>query len=161
MMLRGTAKLLALLRPPHLSVTDPTDDDWYGTLLWLEARKCVLLTHSGTLFSIFVPDVRAAQLRPVAPWLTTLTRDHLASEQLPTDTLGRLDHEDLSIAKTANRHILGVINDTALHIDHAIADAGGLNTCDIPDLNQHLRRGLHRRNNHHVRPVELAAARAP
>ena len=47
-MLRGTAKLLALLRPPQLTDGDPAEDDWYGNLLWLDGRKRILLTHAGT-----------------------------------------------------------------------------------------------------------------
>jgi uncharacterized protein DUF6933 len=26
------------------------DDDWYANLLWLDRRKCLLITHAGTLF---------------------------------------------------------------------------------------------------------------
>lgn len=31
----------------------------------IERRKGLLVTHVGTVFSIFAPDVRAAQLRPL------------------------------------------------------------------------------------------------
>lgn len=159
MMLRATAKLQALLRPPHLSAADPTSEDWYGNLLWLDGRKCVLLTHADTLFSIFAPDVRAAQLRPVGPWLTMLIHDHLAAEQLPQDALGSLTVDEVRVGQTASRHVLGVMNDMAFGIEYAIAHAGALNACDIADLNHQLRRGLHRHDGHYVRPLDLAAAR--
>ena len=51
------------------------------------------------------------------------------------------------------------MNDMAFHIEHAIADAGALATCDIDGLNHHLRRGLHHRDSRYVRPLDLATAR--
>lgn len=66
MILRCTAKALQLLRPTRLASPPPADDaDWYLNVLWIERRKCLLLTHSGTLFPVFVPDVHAADLRPL------------------------------------------------------------------------------------------------
>jgi hypothetical protein len=29
----------------------PDPEDWYANLLWFERRKCLLLTHSATLFA--------------------------------------------------------------------------------------------------------------
>ncbi|WP_239656508.1 hypothetical protein [Mycobacterium riyadhense] len=39
-------------------------------------------------------------------------------------------------AKTADRHILGTINDLAFTIEHVIAAAGGLARCDIDALHR-------------------------
>jgi hypothetical protein len=63
---RCTSKLLDLLgkRSIRLVEAPPSDDDWYANLLWLDRRKCLLATHAGTLFSLFVADIRAADLRP-------------------------------------------------------------------------------------------------
>jgi hypothetical protein len=68
MMLRCTKKLLAVLGPVGFTDAAPTpnDEDWYANLLWCERRKCLLLTHAGTLFTIFEADVRAAELRATA-----------------------------------------------------------------------------------------------
>src|SRR5262245_46545241 len=55
----------------------PADDDWYANVLWLERRKCLLLTHAGTLFSIFVADVRAPELRPLGPYPAALVDTEL------------------------------------------------------------------------------------
>jgi hypothetical protein len=35
----------------------PDLEDWYANLLWFDRRKCPLLTHSATLFTIFEADV--------------------------------------------------------------------------------------------------------
>ncbi len=60
MVIRCTAKVLKLLgrRPGSLAELEPDDDDWYLNLLWFDRRKCLLLMHAGTAFSVFVPDVR-------------------------------------------------------------------------------------------------------
>ena len=58
----------------------PSDEDWYANVFWLERRKCLLLTHAGTLFSVFVPDVRAPQLRPLGPYVVGVLEATLHSE---------------------------------------------------------------------------------
>jgi hypothetical protein len=65
--LRCTAKMLSLLgaRPRDLVTIEPSDQDWYANLLWLDGRKCLLLAHAGTLFSVFVPNIRKADLLPI------------------------------------------------------------------------------------------------
>jgi hypothetical protein len=61
--------MLTLLgaRPRDLETIEPSDGDWYANLLWLDGRKCLLLAHAGTLFSVFVPDIRKAELVPIGP----------------------------------------------------------------------------------------------
>ena len=61
------------------------------------------------------------------------------------------------MAKTADRRVLGTINDLVVTIEHVIAAAGGLARCDIDVL----RHGLHRTINSitgYIPPIELAAA---
>jgi len=31
----------------ELTAAPPDPDDWYAILLWLDGRKCLLLTHAG------------------------------------------------------------------------------------------------------------------
>ena len=66
-----------------LAKLPPSDDDWCLNLLWLDRGKCLLLTHAGTLFSVFVADVRAAGLRPIAPYAVGAIEAELRSEVLP------------------------------------------------------------------------------
>lgn len=90
MIVRCTRRMLALLGR-QVVVTDPppSDEDWYLNLLWLDRRKCLLLTHAGTLFSVFVADVRAADLRPLGPCLAEIIEAELRAEQPPLDAFGR------------------------------------------------------------------------
>jgi hypothetical protein len=85
--LRCTGKVLKLLgaRPSALSTPDPSDDDWYLNLLWVEHRKCLLLVHAGTLFSVFASDIRKADLLPVGPAVVRLIQRELLNENLPSN----------------------------------------------------------------------------
>lgn len=136
----------------------PGEDDWYANLLWLERRKCLLLTHADTLFSVFVPDVRAGDLRPLGPYLAALLETELRSEGLPIDVLGPLDPEDVQVAKTASRSVLGFMNDMAVHIKYAVASAGRLCRCDPAAISRHLRRTPYNRGGY-LYPIDLAVAR--
>jgi hypothetical protein len=130
MVVRCTRRVLDLLGPDKLAEPEPGDDDWYLNLLWLERRKCLLLTHAGSLFASFVPDRRTAQLRPLSGLLVPLIETELSDEGLPANTLGSLDRDSIVVAKTASRHVLGVMNDIALYCRYAIDAAGGLDRCD-------------------------------
>lgn len=160
-LVRCTAKLLAQLDDrgrPHAQ-EPPAEDDWYANLLWIDRRKCVLLVHAGTLFAVFAPDVRKADLRAFTALVGGLAADALADEGLPPDTLGALDPRKARVAKTASRNVLGHMTEIAHTCAHAVATENGLAHVDIVDLNRRLRRGLHSRDGDYIRPIELAAAR--
>jgi hypothetical protein len=157
---RCTKKMLDLLggRSLTLSELPPTDDDWFLNLLWIARQKCLLLTHAGTLFSVFRAGVRSADLRPLGSYLVAAIETELSAESLPTDTFSELEPESVRLAKTASRSTLGFMNEIAFELRYLIADAGGLRRCDIDVLNHGLRRTLRNRGEH-VRPIELAARR--
>jgi hypothetical protein len=109
-------------------------------LVWIEGRKCLLVTHAYTLLSVFVPDVRIGQVRPLGPFLVPLIADQLAAEGLPADTLGVLDSARVVVAKTADRKVLGCMNDLAFTCERAVVSDGGLAHLDLPRLHSHLHR---------------------
>ena len=164
MVLRCTAKLLNLVgaRANHLAALEPSDADWYANLLWLGRRKCLLLAHTGTLFSVFAADVRKADLLPLGSLVARLIQRELRAEGLPLDTFGNLDLNGVELAKTASRNVLGYMNEMARHCEYAIAESGGLGRCDIERLNSELRRYLHlsRQPPGHFVPIDLVRARS-
>lgn len=160
MLLRCTGKVLALLRtgrPPV--VGEPSAADWYAHLIWVQRRKCLLLTHAGTLFSVLVPDVSVAALRPVGPLVVSAIEAGLRAEGLPVDALGALVQEQVRVGKTVDRRILGTMNDLAFTAEHDIATAGGLDRCDIDALNQNLHRTINSITGY-TPPIELVIAAA-
>jgi hypothetical protein len=156
--LRCTKKLLAVLGAGRAAEPGPAPDagDWYANLLWFDRRKCLLLTHAATLFSIFEADVRAVDLRATRRLVTELVERELRREGLPTATFGDLGSQELILAKTADRSVLGCMNDMAFVCAVAIGDAGGLAHVDLGELNQALHRNINSSRGCRP-PVELAA----
>ena len=160
MILRCSKILLAVIGPSQLAEPAPATDaeDWYANLLWFQRRKCLLMTHAATLFTIFEPDVTAASLRATARLVTHLIGRELASEGLPPDTFADLEPGNVTLAKTADRSVLGCMNDMAFHCEVIIADSGGLARTDIAELNQALRRNINSTRGYQ-RPIKLAIER--
>ena len=158
MILRCTKKLLAVLGASRVAEPGPTPDakDWYANLLWFDRRKCLLLTHAATLFSIFETDVRAVDLNATHRLVTELAGRELHREGLPPATFGNLRSQELILAKTADRSVLGCMNDMAFLCEVAISDAGGLAHCDLGELNHALHRNITSSRGYRP-PVELAA----
>ena len=134
------------------------DEEWYANIVWIDRRKCLLLTHAATLFPVLVADVRARDLRPPGPFVVHRIRAALADEGLPRDAHGVLDPDAVRVARTASRQVLGFMNDSAQTSRWIIDEAGGLEHADVQDLNRFLRRTLHDRGGYH-QPLELVAER--
>jgi hypothetical protein len=153
---RCTKKMLDLLgRQVALTEPAPSDGDWYLNLLWIERQKCLLLTHSGTLFSVFRAGIRVADLRPRGDYVIEAIETELRAEQLPAGTFAQLDPADVRIAKTASRSTLGYMKEMAFELEWSIANDGGLDRTDIDELNHALRRQLCSHGRDYARPIEL------
>ncbi len=162
MILRCTAKVFKLLGPEVYatpgSTQAPDDDDWYVNMLWLDRRKCLLVTHVGRLFTAFSPNVGVADLRRLATFVPALIEHELSSEGLPLDTFGHLTGDDVHLEKTADRSVLGCMNDMAQVCRIAVERAGGLGNCDVGLLNHRLRRSINSPRGYAL-PIELAFRR--
>jgi hypothetical protein len=87
----------------------------------------------------------------------SLVGEHLRAEGLAPNTLGLLDPDDVHLAKTAGRSILGVMNDAAVHARYRIEAMEGIDRTDLVVLNRFLRRTLHSRDGTYVTPLDLVA----
>ncbi len=157
MILRCTKKLLSVIGPVPVSEPTPDAEDWYANRLWFDRRKCLLLTHAGTLFKILVADISVSDLRSIGPFIAALIKRELLSEGLPPDTFGpRM--EEVVYAKTIARSVLGCMNDMAYMCEVAIADSGSLRHTDLVTLNRSLRRNINSAR-HYERPIDLTIGR--
>jgi len=161
---RCTARLRAVLgAQAQLPAADPvvSPDDFYANLLFIDRRKCLLVTHAATLFSVFCPDVRAAQLRPLGPFLVGRIVAQLEAEGLSERALGELDGGQVTIAPTTEgRSVLGCMNDLALTCRLASEDAGGLGSLDLAGLHHVLQRQLYTARGY-VPAIDLIASSTP
>ena len=112
------ARFADLLGGRSITLSDlpPTEDDWYLNLLWIARQKCILLTHAGTLFSVFRAGVRSADLRPIGTYLVAAIETELRAESLPTDTFSELELGSVRLGKTASRSTLGFMNEMAFEL---------------------------------------------
>jgi hypothetical protein len=157
--LRCTKRLLDVMRLPLADpAPEPDPEDWYANLLWSDRRKCLLLTHSATLFTIFEADVPASGLRATREFVAGLIGRELRCEGLSAGTFGDLERQEVLLARTADRSVLGCMNDMAFRCEHVIADAGGLARTDLAELNRSLRRNINSARGY-CPPIELAAKR--
>jgi hypothetical protein len=102
--------------------------------------------------------MRAADLHDPGRLVTGLISRELRREQLPADTFGCPAPADVSLAKTADRSVLGCMNDMAFMCETVTTRSGGLATTDIADLNQSLRRNINSARDYQP-PIELTARR--
>ena len=123
-------------RSPSVTLSEfaPTDDDWYLNLVWIERQKCLLLTHTGTLFSVLRAGIHVADLRPLGNYLVDAIHAELGAEGLPTDTFSQLEPENVQLAKTASRSTLGFMTEMAFELGWIITDKGGLHRADCNAL---------------------------
>ncbi len=101
----------------------------------------------------------AAGLRDTRRAVAALIGRELAREDLPTATFGAPAQDELIIAATADRSVLGCMNDMAFLCGHQIAQSGGLARTDLAELNQSLRRNINSARGYQ-RPIDLTAQRA-
>lgn len=155
MVIRCTARLLKLLAPIEVGEVPSATDDWYANLLWIDRRKCLLVVHADTLFSVFVADVRKPQLAKFGHYVAGTVATELADEGLAPDCLGPLDPTEVRMARTASRRVLGFMNDMASMSERISEQAGGIAELDVEALNAFLRRTPYNRGGH-FRPIDAA-----
>jgi hypothetical protein len=142
--IRCTAKLLNELGTNQLTEPgqSPSLWDWHANLLRIERKKWVLFTNDQTLYSFFVRFVK----RPLLPDFTEVFRlglfKSLMSEGFaePLVEYAVRNHQNVVIAKTTNRTVLGSMNDLAFQIKCLIETMGGLAGANLSEVNRELNR---------------------
>ena len=140
MILRCTRRMLDVIGgTPELIDIEPSTEDWYANVVYIDGKKCVLLVHAGTLFSSLTLNVGVGLLRPIGGYVYSQIVRALESEGLSPDALGSIDYREIRLAGTRSRSVLGSMNDMVIMARHVIRCEGGLEACDIARLNHTLR----------------------
>jgi len=90
--------------------------------------------------------------------MTRLITGALVAEDLPVDTFGDLSQEELVVAKTADRRVLGCMNDLAFLCEETAARSDGLRHLDVAALNASMHRLIHSTRDY-VPPIDALRAR--
>jgi hypothetical protein len=108
-------------------------------------------------FSVFRADVRSAELRPPGSYLVSALQAELGAERLPLDTFGSPQPDDVRVAGTASRSMLGLMNQMTVEIRYQVMRSDDARNCDIDAINYQLCRTLRHRGGY-VRPIDLIAS---
>ena len=138
LILRCTLKLLKELGVSPSKVADCGGalDSWHANLLRFERRKCILFTNDATLYSVFVPGVRKPQFQRIGhEFGQAVSRSLRLAEFTQAQIEAVLENfnggEELQIAKTSDRSVLGSMNDLAYQLEWMSSSAGELGGCSI------------------------------
>jgi len=116
MILHCTQKLLKELGSPALQTPTQTNNglgNWYANLLVIDRRKCILFTNEKTLYSFLLPNAKKENLTNIAEEFLLNLNLNLQAEGFPIEVITKVmqEYSDIGFAKTANKHILGSMNE--------------------------------------------------
>ena len=142
--IKCTAKLLNELGTHQLTESGQSSNlwDWHANLLRIERKKWVLFTNDQTLYSFFVRFVK----RPLSPDFTEVFRLGLFKSMMdegfaePLVEYAVRNHQNIVIAKTTSRSVLGSMNDLAFQLKCLIETMGGLARADLSEVNREMNR---------------------
>ena len=137
-----TQKLLKELKvkPEEIQPELSSLANWYANLLLIDRRKCVLLTHQSTLYSVFIPGLKKPDFIHFPEVIGQNIFENLLQEDIPQEQLELVldEFQTISYTKTSNRSVLGSMNDLAFQLNCRVSADGGLNNIDIYEVNHYL-----------------------
>ncbi len=143
-LIRCTRKLVAEMstqvassaEQPHAALLG----DWYANLLRIDRRKCVIFTSERTLLTFLVVAVNRDAIRDYATLFQRGLRQVLESEGFAPGDVDRVldDYQELTVAPTTDRSVLGSLNDLALMAAAHVQHDGGFSGCDPGAINHKL-----------------------
>lgn len=146
-LIRCTAKLLREmgLKPEDLCQDVPKFSylgQWHANLIYIDRRKTLLFVNDRTLFNFIIPDVTRQQVREFPEHFRTMLSCVLAAEDIPENVRMRIltEYEEVDVAKSSDRSVLGSSNDIAFHYKYRTLRAGGARSPRIPQIIRELNR---------------------
>jgi hypothetical protein len=142
--LKCTKKLLDELKfkPDDIRNHRQVLSSWHVNLIRVDRRKCILITHDATLYSIFLPGLKKPDFLNIKDLFGQALFKCLLNESLPQAHIELFldDIRKIQFAKTDNRSVLGSMTDLTFQIKFTVSRSGGLSNTDIFQLNHNLNR---------------------
>ena len=155
-LIRCTAKLL---REAGLKPAESQHDDspfsflgqWHANLIYIDGRKSVLFVNDRTLFNFILPDVTRTQIHDLPELFLSGLSCVISAEEFPEEVKKRImaEYEQVALAKSSNKSVLGSANDLAFHYKYSILDAGGVHSWKVPEI-------IHRLNRMPLKAIKYA-----
>jgi hypothetical protein len=114
--------------------------DWFANLIWIERRKCVIFTSERTLLTFLVVGPGRDAIRDYATLFRNGLRRLLEAEGFAAGDTDRVvgQYQQLSLATTNDRSLLGSLNDLARIAGGQIEYLGGLGRCDLKAIDHEM-----------------------
>ena len=108
----------------------------HANLIYIDRRKCLLFVNDRTLFNFIVPDVTRPHLRDIPNLFLVWFSCVISAEGFPDEVNKKIlsEYEDLRVAQSSSRRVLGSANDLAFHYKYNILEAGVVHSWRIPDI---------------------------
>ena len=109
---------------------------WHANLIHINRRKCVLFANDKTLFNFIAPDVSRPDIRELRQLFLSYLHPVLAGEGFSKPEREEIasEYDEVQIAKSASKSVLGSMNDLAFHYEHRILTAGGIHSPEVPGI---------------------------
>jgi hypothetical protein len=143
-LIRCTKKLLTEMRTHVAGSAEQAQaallGDWYANLLRIDWTKCVIFASERTLLTFLAVGVSRDAMCDYATLFQGGLRQLLESEGFAPSTVDRVldDYRVLTLAPTADRSVLGSLNDLARLAAARVQYNGGLSRCDLAAVNHDL-----------------------
>ncbi len=139
MLVRGTKKLLTDLElTPAQRIGDGEPKralhEWYGNLIRIDRRKCIVFTDAVTLFTFFIPGVTKKQYGSLRGLFFGCLRSALIAQGLALPAV--VARDELVFGPTRDRRVIGSQNDLIFQITYHVAASGGLAAADVADVHR-------------------------
>ena len=86
---------------------------WHGNIFMIGRRKCMLLTHNESYYSIFIYGVRKSDMKDLPSTVKKFLQELMRIDGFKLSAIVNMAKslETITYAKTSDRKVLGVMND--------------------------------------------------
>ena len=144
-----TQKLLKELGNPPLQTLDNEPNieglgNWYANLLRIDRRKCLLFTNEKTLYSFLIPNVLKKNIKNIEEEFLISLSMNLQAEGFSREVINSVmrEYQGIGFAKTANKKVLGAMNQLAFEYEVFVQGKEGLENVKILEMNRDINRTI-------------------
>ena len=134
--IKCTAKLATRAGLSLSPSSEDTSDDWHANVFTVDRRFYIIFCEDRSRLTCLAGPVRKADLQDLAQVLRNALVAVLSHEGFSANSIqyALAKIEDISMAKTNSRSVLGTMNDNIFHIETQADHAGGVEGIGLPKL---------------------------
>jgi hypothetical protein len=137
-------KALSLKEKDLCDVKQPSGllGNWYSNLFVLDRRKTLIFMNERTLLSFIITGIKKKNIKDLPIVFCNGINQLLLMENFDDNVISNVTNEclEIELTRTANRSLLGNLNDLIhLYKSFILAD-GGLNLCNLDSITKKINR---------------------